>query len=127
MQRFHRWHSRAYLTAKVRCVLAIPSPACSLRLSRRIFGFTFGYWQGGKQVLLQMLVKGRIVAPDPLEYHRSVFFFLITVVGEDMPKGLVGRRFNALLVPVDSLEFLHQTHNRAVEVSGLGCEIVSGL
>src|SRR5205823_1880731 len=97
-----------------------------LRLGWRVTRFTFGYWQGGKEVLLEVLVEGRVMSPDPFEYHRSVFLFLIPVVGEDGAEGFVGRGFNALLIPVDSFEFLHQAHNRAVEVSCLGREIISG-
>src|SRR3954454_14604064 len=98
-------------TAKVRCVLAIPSPVRSLRLYRRGTGCTFGYGQRGKQVLLEMFVKGGGISPDPFEYHRRVFLFLIAVMGKNAAKHLVGRRFNALLKPVDSFEFLHQAHD----------------
>ena len=49
---------------------------------------------------------------------------LIAVVTEDGLELLVLRGIDALLVPVDGLELLHQRGDRAVQVAGLGGQII---
>ena len=45
-----------------------------LVVSQRLFG---------KQEVLELLVERRVLASNPFEDHSRMFFFLVTIVGED--------------------------------------------
>src|SRR5690606_20542340 len=70
----------------------------------------------GEEILTEVAVEDRIVAPHPLEDHGRVLFLLVTVVREDLRELLVVRRVDALGVPIDGFEFLHQGADRPVAV-----------
>ncbi len=71
---------------------------------------------GGEQVGAQVLVELGVVAAEPLQRHRRVLLLLVAVVGEDGGElGVVGG-VDALVVPVDRLQLLHDRHDRPMVV-----------
>ena len=82
---------------------------------------------GREEVVLQLLIETRVAAPDPLEHHRGMFFFLVAVVREDRGEFLVPANVDALVVPVHGLQFFHQRNDRAVHVARLFAQFFYGL
>src|SRR4030067_2575736 len=58
----------------------------------------------GKQIIAQLLVESRVAAANPLQHHRGVFLFLVTVVREDGAQLLVLAGIDPLVVPVHRSE-----------------------
>ena len=71
-----------------------------------------------------MTFKYRIVAPDPLEHHRGMFFFFVAIMGQDRTKCFVGGGVDALLIPVNCFQLLLQTDDGAVHISRLRRQIL---
>ncbi len=53
-----------------------------------------------------------------------MLLFFVAVVGKDRAKSLIGGGVHALLVPVDSFEFLHQAPDGSMQVACLRSEIL---
>ena len=49
-----------------------------------------------------------------------MFLLLVAVVGEDFPQFAVGGGRDALVVPVDGLEFLHERRDGAMALDDVG-------
>ncbi len=64
-------------------------------------------WFVGEQEVLQLLVKRRILAAYPLEHHRGMFFFLISVVGQNYREVGIFAGIDPLVLPVDRFQFFH--------------------
>src|SRR5215472_11860397 len=61
---------------------------------------------GGKEVFLEVRVHGGVAPPVPLEEHGEVLLLLVAVVSQDGLQVLIGRRVDALIVPVGRLQLL---------------------
>ena len=71
-----------------------------------------------------MRVHLGVAPPVPLEQHGEVFFLLVAVVGQDVLQILIGRRVDALIVPVGRLQLFLHGGERAVVVQGLRPQLV---
>ena len=70
-----------------------------------------------------VLVQFRVVAAQPLQHHHGVLFLLVAVVLHDGAQLGIVRGLGALVVPIDSLELLHQRDDGAVMIDDLGTEL----
>ena len=72
-----------------------------------------------EEVLLEVRVHRGVPPPVPLEQHGEVLLLLVAVVGQDVLQILVGRRVDALIVPVGRLQLFLHGGERPVVVEGL--------
>src|SRR5499425_889014 len=79
---------------------------------------------GGKEVFLEVRVHGGVAPPVPLEEHGEVLLLLVTVVSQDGLQVLIGRRVDALIVPVGRLQLLLHGGEGPVIVQGFGAQLV---
>src|SRR5579872_4615480 len=75
-----------------------------------------------EEILAQVRIEGRVAATQPLEHHRRVLLLLVAVMRKHGLEIVIGRGGDALVVPVDSLQFLHQRTDGAMLVDDLGAE-----
>jgi len=59
-----------------------------------------------KQIVFQLLVEAWIVATNPLQNHRGVFFFFIAIVSKNRFELIVFTGIDPLVVPINSLKLL---------------------
>src|SRR5882724_2269171 len=72
-----------------------------------------------EEVLLEVRVHLGVTPPVPLQQHGEVLLLLVAVVGQDLLQSLVGRRVDALIVPVRRLQLFLHGGERPVVVQGL--------
>ena len=53
-----------------------------------------------EQIVPQFVVERRVLSPNPLQDHRGVFFFFVSVVSQDCLELIVLTRINPLVVPI---------------------------
>jgi hypothetical protein len=71
-----------------------------------------------EQIRTQLLVERLVVPAQPLEHHGGVLLLLVAVVGEDRAQLVIAGGGDALVVPVDGFELLHDRDDRAMAIDG---------
>jgi hypothetical protein len=61
-----------------------------------------------EEVLAQEAIELRVATAQPLQRHGGVLLLLVAVVGQDRPELRIVAGVDALVVPVDRLELLHE-------------------
>src|SRR3990172_3252889 len=99
------------------CMAAIPVIMLFTVASGLVLGFQLRDRFLGKEIVTQFPVERRITAPDPLQHHGRVFLFLIAVMRKNGAQFGVLAGIDALVIPVNCFQLLHQGNNGAMHVT----------